>query len=192
MVNHNKQLIDVFREYEAQIGKPGTPRDAVIWAFGQGKIREPSFDPVKAATRDLRNALRNETRVDEHGREYRANAAVTFTNDGGVQESLWGDVDRRTTPHEFMVEHFAQRRRGIVNDCAKLKADVDHYNGTRPGREMVQLVLDFGDDVAELEAARSASARHVLRIAFYVLRDGTEYDPKLLRSASVGGDQVAA
>jgi hypothetical protein len=37
-----------------------------------------------------------------------------------------------------------------------------------------------------------ASARHVLRIAFYVLRDGTEYDPKLLRSASVGGDQVAA
>ena len=45
---------------------------------------------------------------------------------------------------------------------------------------------------ARRKIAVVASARHILRIAFYVLRDGAEYNPKLLRSATLGGDQVAA
>jgi hypothetical protein len=37
-----------------------------------------------------------------------------------------------------------------------------------------------------------AAARHILRIAFYVLRDGTTYDPTRLRSAVVKEDAIAA
>jgi hypothetical protein len=45
---------------------------------------------------------------------------------------------------------------------------------------------------ARRKIAVVASARHILRIAYYVLRDGTEYDPKLLRSTSLGRDKAAA
>ncbi|HXD59066.1 MAG TPA: hypothetical protein VN606_14160, partial [Thermoleophilaceae bacterium] len=82
---------------------------------------------------------------------------VTFTDSGGVQTSLWGNVDReKATPDEFMVEHFAQRRKSIVDDCVKLKSDVDHFNAT-PGRmTQLPLILEFSDDVAEREAMRGS------------------------------------
>ncbi|MDH5675285.1 MAG: hypothetical protein OEZ06_24405 [Myxococcales bacterium] len=154
MIKYNKRLQMLWHEYQVMLGEPGTPKGMVEWAVAEGKLDLPDLDPHSALVRDVRHALRTETRTDENGREYRANAAVTFTNDGGVQESLWGDVDSPGTPHEFMVEHFGQRRKQIVDDCAKLKADVDHYNAVHRDRDPVQLILDFTDDVAEREAMR--------------------------------------
>lgn len=154
MITYTKRLQQLFHEYERHLGKPGTLRDAIQWGLLNGKIEEPKLDPVAALVTDLKNALRAETRLDNQGNEYRANAAVTFTTDGGVQQSLWGDVDRSSTPHDFMIEHFGQRRKGIVDDCVKLKADVDHYNGAHPTRKKVQLELNFTEDVAEREAMR--------------------------------------
>jgi hypothetical protein len=109
--------------------------------------------------KDLGQALRTETRTDADGNEYRATAAVTVTKAGGVQEWLWGDVDRKTTQDQFQIENFSQRRRGIANDCANLKKDVDHFNGSRPKQLWFPLVLEFTDDVAELEALRSKAER---------------------------------
>ena len=37
-----------------------------------------------------------------------------------------------------------------------------------------------------------AAARHILRLAYHVLRDGTQYNPKLLRSAPPRLEQPAA
>jgi len=37
-----------------------------------------------------------------------------------------------------------------------------------------------------------AGARHILRIAYYILRDGTEYDPSLLRSITKEEEQPSA
>jgi transposase len=45
---------------------------------------------------------------------------------------------------------------------------------------------------ARRKIAVVAAARHILRIAFYVLRDGTSYDPTRLRSALVKEDAIAA
>lgn len=153
-MTHKKQLTALFHEYERHIGRPATLRDVVEWGLGQGRIVEPQLDPVAALVSDMKDALRAETRVDDEGREYRANAAITFTNDGGIQESLWGDVDLNTTSDKFMIEHFGQRRKGILDDCVKLKDDVDHFNDHRYGKEPHQLVLDFTDDVAERLAMR--------------------------------------
>lgn len=156
MITKSKRMTMLFHEYEQHIGRPGRLDDAIEWGLAHGKISMPSTDPRAILRAEMKDALRAETRRDAQGREYRANAALTFTRDGGVQEHLWGDTDRATTPREYMAESFAQRRKGIVDDCVKLKIDVDHYNETRGGAEPIQLVLDFADDVAEREAVRDA------------------------------------
>jgi hypothetical protein len=45
---------------------------------------------------------------------------------------------------------------------------------------------------ARRKIAVIAAARHILRLAYYVLRDGTEYNPKLLRSAPPQLEKPAA
>ena len=45
---------------------------------------------------------------------------------------------------------------------------------------------------ARRKVAVVAAARHILRIAFYVLRDGTSYDPARLHSAEVKEGAIAA
>jgi hypothetical protein len=157
-VTYNEQLQNIFHDYEKHLGKPGTLHDAIDWALANGKIVEPKVDPKVILVRDMRNALRSETRVDDDGREYRANAAVTYTRQGGVQESFWGSVDLKSTPRVFVEEHFAQRRKGVVADCIRLKDDVDHYNGTHRMQQL-PLILDFTDDVAEFQAAREAARK---------------------------------
>jgi hypothetical protein len=154
MVTYRKRLTTAFHDYEDFIGRPGTLRDAIDWGIETGRIAIPQIDPKAALIDDLKDALRAETRIDNDGREYRVNAAVKYTSEGGVQEGWWGDVDRKTTPDEFQVENFSQRRKGIVADCAKLQDDVDHFNAKRDPSKWVQLVLDFTDDVAEEKEKR--------------------------------------
>ena len=49
-----------------------------------------------------------------------------------------------------MERAFAQRRDQIIGDCLQLKTDVDVYNDLNRGKQpVIQLVLDFTDDVAE-------------------------------------------
>lgn len=157
MITYKKRLQALFQEYQEYIGKPCALRDAIDWGLKSGKITLPKIDPVAVLVSDLKDSLRGETRTDAQGNEYRAYAAVTFSSDGSAQQSFWGDIDQKTTPHEFVVEHFAQRRKGIVDDNVKLKADVDHYNGTLADKgKWIQLVLDYTDDVAEREAMRDA------------------------------------
>jgi hypothetical protein len=45
---------------------------------------------------------------------------------------------------------------------------------------------------ARRKIAVVAAARHILRLALHVLRDGTNYNPKLLRSAPPRLEQPAA
>lgn len=59
-----------------------------------------------------------------------------------------------------MEKSFGQRREQIIGDCLSLKTDVDVYNDlVLKGSEqtMLQLILDFTDDVAEREQGESGS-----------------------------------
>jgi hypothetical protein len=47
---------------------------------------------------------------------------------------------------------FQQRRQQIVGDCRQLKADVDSYNENYNSGQAIQMVLDFTEDIEELEA----------------------------------------
>ena len=63
---------------------------------------------------------------------------------------LWDDI--RTASRSHMEVAFQLRRKHIVAECRQVKADVDSYNDTHPGEQPIQMVMDFTEDVEELEA----------------------------------------
>ena len=65
----------------------------------------------------------------------------------------------RTASREHMEIAFQQRRQQIVGDCRQLKADLDSYNDNYNSGESLQMVFDFTNDLAEIEAFSSCSVR---------------------------------
>ena len=107
----------------------------------------PKTDPLAALTQSLTRALRTEYRIDEKRRRYRVNHAVKTVN-GSVQTTLWADID--FAPHNHMEKAFNQRREQIVDDCVpQLQTDIDVYNDKNKEGHVIQLILNFEDDVAE-------------------------------------------
>lgn len=64
---------------------------------------------------------------------------------------MWADID--TAPRSFLEKSFGQRRKSIADDCFQIKQDVDHFNDEHPDEDPIQMIIDFMDDVAEMEAA---------------------------------------
>ena len=149
MSAYNEQLQRIWHKYEAEIGRlPATARDAVAWGVQQRLISPSAIDPLDRLAEDMARALREEYRVDQQGRKYRLNHAVRVTK-AGVQFTLWAELDHAPRPH--MEKAFGQRRKQIVGDCLQLKTDVDVYNDMHSDQPPLQLILDFSDDVAELQ-----------------------------------------
>jgi hypothetical protein len=155
-MSYNEKLQGLFRQYEEE-GNP-TPvamRDVAAWAVNR-KLWEPRpIDVIDILAEDMSRALREEYRTDKQGRRYRAKHAVRISR-GGVQLTLWADMDRSSREHMQMA--FAQRRQGIVGDCLHLRIDVDAYNDKNASQPALQLVLDFTQDVAELLAGEEKGA----------------------------------
>ena len=62
-----------------------------------------------------------------------------------------------TAPRDHMEKAFSQRRKHIVGECHQLKVDVDYYNDKKKNEEPINLVLDFTEDVEELDYLDKAS-----------------------------------
>jgi hypothetical protein len=62
----------------------------------------------------------------------------------------------RTAERSHMALSFQNRRHGIVQDCRQFKVDADSYNEAHPDQEAIQIVFNFENDLAELEAADAA------------------------------------
>ena len=151
MSNYNEKLQKLWHDFERENDRlPSSPREVVSWAVKQRMLVPPAMDPIARLAEDMARALREEYRTDSGGRRYRVNHAVRVTA-GGVQSTLWAGI--HWAPREHMERAFAQRRAQIVGDCAQLKTDVDVYNDKHRDEEPIQLVLDFAQDVAEIEAA---------------------------------------
>ena len=154
MATFSEQMQAIFDRYTAEVDSSPVSLDNVAaWAIEHGLYRPAPRDVVKLCREALAESLRQEKRVDAKGRKYRAKHSVR-TNIGGVQLSLWADIDN--APRSFMEKSFGQRRKSIADDCFQIKQDIDHFNDENPDELPIQIVLDFTDDVAEMEAA----ARH--------------------------------
>lgn len=150
MATKREQGADILDRYLSEVnGDPVSLDEVADWALREGLYR-PEPQDVKKMCRDaIADGARAQRRFDGK-RWYRAKHAVT-TNIGGVQLTLWADIDKNASP-SFMAKSIGLRRRSVVNDCYQMKMDVDHYNETNAAAQ-IQLVLDFTDDVAEREAA---------------------------------------
>lgn len=144
------ELQHLFHRYQDEHGGvPETPYKVIEWAISQRLVRPPEIDPVAILADNMARALREEYATDVSGRRYRRNHAVRVTRNS-VQFSLWAEIEN--APHDHMTKAFSQRRRQIIGDCLQLKTDVDVYNGRHAEMEQIPLVLDFTDDVADLQA----------------------------------------
>ncbi|MBZ9991394.1 hypothetical protein LB572_30320 [Mesorhizobium sp. BH1-1-5] len=151
MATFSEQMQAIFDRYTVEVDSSPVSLDNVAaWAIEQGLYRPAPRDVVKLCREALAESLRQERRVDAKGRKYRAKHSVR-TNIGGVQLSLWADIDN--APRSFMEKSFAQRRKSIADDCFQIKQDIDHFNDENSDELPIQIVLDFTDDVAEMEAA---------------------------------------
>jgi hypothetical protein len=149
MPNYNEQMQNIWKKYEeAGMPIPAQPRDVAAWAI-QNKLWEPKkADVISRCAEDLSKALREEYRVDKKGRRYRAKHAVRVY-ESGIQYTLWADID--SAPRSHMEKAFAQRRKQVVGDCYQLKTDVDYYNDAYSSDNPIQIVLDFTQDIEELQ-----------------------------------------
>lgn len=151
MSTFSDQMVRIFDRYMEEAGSEPTSLDDVFdFASAHGLYHPSPRDVRKIFKESLAESLRQEKRFDGK-RWYRAKHSVR-TNVGGRQLSLWADADKNM-PRAFMEKSTGQRRKGVVSDCFQLKMDVDHYNEAHPDEPNIPLILDFTDDVAEIEAA---------------------------------------
>lgn len=148
-MSYNEKLQTYWRQYrEAGNDGPATAKDIAAWVVDQGLWKPRAADMLKVLAEDLSKAFREEYRTDAKGRRYRAKHPIRTTKNG-AQLFLWDDM--ATASRDHMERAFGWRRQQIVGDCHQLKIDVDVYNDQNGTAESIQLVLDFTNDVAELE-----------------------------------------
>lgn len=153
MTTYNEKLQKIWKQYEDEKDSaPSTARDVAAWAIQKGLWQPKPSDVISQCATEFAKAARDEYRTDKHGRRYRAKHAVRMSRDG-KQMSLWADID--TAPRSHMIKAFAQRRKQIVGDCHQLKTDVDYYNEAKSKDIPIQIVLDFTDDVAEIQESEN-------------------------------------
>lgn len=150
MTTYNEQLQKIWKKYE-DAGNPTTvtAREVARWAIDRGLWKPQPSDVEKRCAEELARAAREEYRTDEYGRRYRARHSARVEKNG-KQLSFWADIDK--APRAHMELAFSQRRRQIVGDCHQLNVDVDHFNNLTSTELPIQMVFDFTEDLAEIEA----------------------------------------
>lgn len=153
--SYNEALQKLADEYFLEAGKDAaTTKEIAFWAIQNRKWEAPPDVILSKCREDFAKALREQYISDEHGRPVRAKH-VARIREGQEQIYLWADI--RTAPRRHMEVAFQQRRQQIVGDCSQLKRDVDFYNAANSDERPIQLMLDFRDDIAEVEAVGQRS-----------------------------------
>jgi hypothetical protein len=148
-MTYTEQLQEIWRRYEAAgMPVPATAKEVAAWAIRGGLWQPKSADMISRCADELARAAREEYRTDTKGRAYRARHPAKLEKDGQIRFE-WADIDTASRNH--MERAFSLRRKQIVGDCHQLKVDVDHFNDVHPAEPPIQLILDFTDDVAEMD-----------------------------------------
>lgn len=142
------------REYRLAGGAwPAKASDIAEWAIANNKWKISSASVLRACAADMSAAMAEEYITDDEGNRVRLKH-VARMRVNGEQGSFWGDI--RTMSEEHMQLSVSFRRRGIVAECKQLSNDVRYCNKERGFS--IQLVLDFTEDVRELDQRRDRAA----------------------------------
>jgi hypothetical protein len=155
-----EQLQRLLRKYRST-EEPGrfTMRNAARWAIDKGEWEPSREDVVGLLAKELSRAARLEHHRDPQGRSVRTYHAARVEEDG-ENLTLWDAMQTADRPH--MEVSLKQRRQGIVGGCKQYKTDVDSYNDNYNPGDPFPCVLEFTDDVAELEALEGLGGHEAL------------------------------
>lgn len=129
---------------------PATAKQIAAWAILRGLWQPQPSTLIDRCADELARAMREDYITDPQGRRVRAKHAARL-EERGEQRTFWEDI--RTASREHMEIAFQQRRQQIVGDCWQLKMDADSYNENNSREEPIQMIFNFTDDLAEMEAA---------------------------------------
>lgn len=147
---YKNQLKQIVKEYRQDGQKwPASTYDIAQWAIKTRRFDLPKQTIERICARDLAQAMREEYITDSKGRRVRAKHPAKIISNG-EQRILWDDI--RTAPRPFMEMAFMNRRNRIVGECRQAKIDVDSYNDLHPNEKPIQMILDFTQDIKELES----------------------------------------
>lgn len=154
MSSYTNTVREYVDRYKREKNKTGAvdPHEIAVWALSEGLMKANPKTIVDAIAADIAQVFREEYKVDKYGRRYRVMHAAK-QKVGDKQISLWADMDDKNIPREHFVKSFSQRRQQVVGDCFQLKTDVDVYNDKNADKSRIPLILDFTQDVAELQLA---------------------------------------
>lgn len=141
----------MLRYYKEQTGETDIDmKEVAKWAVAKGLLKLPTpRDPYDILKQRLSDAARIETRYDKTtGQPYRVNHAYIHVQ-GGVQYTLWGDIDEPTFTRKKMHMSAVMRRNQMVSDGVQLTLDLDHWNSIHPGEEPIKMIMDLREDVEE-------------------------------------------
>ncbi|WP_434480436.1 hypothetical protein [Gemmatimonas sp.] len=160
-MSYTQQLQRIVREYR-EAGEPWPARSITIadWAIQNGKWELGRSAVLRRCAEEISSAMREEYTTDHKGRRVRVKHPAP-AEDGS--SPLWDDM--RTAPREHMVRSFAHRRHLVVTDCRQLQIDVEAFNEMRPNMSPIQMVFDFRDDLAEIEALERKARNRVKKKA---------------------------
>jgi hypothetical protein len=100
----------------------------------------------------MADVLREQTRTDEQGRQYRAFIPAKEKGKDGLPLFKWADID--LAPRSHVEKGVQGERRSITNDCFALAMKVDHYNAKHPDEEPLQVIFNFQEDIEEMKIAK--------------------------------------
>lgn len=146
-----QKLADLHFEEHNQ--EAATTRELAVWAIQTGRWEPPADLVIRKCQEDFATAMREQYIKDEQGRDVRAKHSARIRK-GMEQQYLWADI--RFAGRKHMAIAFANRRDQIVGDCRQLKRDADYYNSAHPIEEPFQMVLDFTEEVSDLELLESS------------------------------------
>jgi len=146
--SYTKQLQQIVEDYRRPGGAwPAKKTEIALWAMENGRWEIQAEGKLRVCAEDIAAAMREASIIDEKGRKVRVMHPATITRDG-EQGTFWDDL--RTAEFGFVRTMVAQKRNAIVADCHQLSNIVRYVNEHR--EQQLNLVLDFTEDVRELEA----------------------------------------
>jgi hypothetical protein len=157
MGTYKENMLAIWDQYRDEVSAdPADLRELGNWAIKRRLWSPRPVDIEASFARDMADVLREQTRRDKDGREYRAFIPAKSSGKDGAPLFKWADIDLAPRPH---VEKGVQNeRRQIANDCFALAMKVDHYNAMHPKEEPLQIPFNFEEDIEEMKIARGINA----------------------------------
>lgn len=118
-------------------------------AIQMGQKPPPPVDPIDAVAKQYREAAKQDIRHDKKTkRPYHGYHAVPNISADGQRTFSYIDIDDPKTKPERFRKSIVMRREQMIDDGVQLRLDENHWNGTRPAEQQLELLpMDLEPDI---------------------------------------------